>query len=361
MITITHNNFGKSETIQLQDYQSESLCILCGTFTIDPANLYYQAASQIELALPSSFAMKRSAVSTAILISSIPGSHRGTVLRCHIENYTLIIEKLTHWDEHGPLTIVLASAFVTRGYRGEYHQLPTTALHFENGLEAERQYCVVTDDYCALSIIFKNLLGSTFSDGPISVALNGFPTDIDLTIPLSVQGSSYEQGTKGSSFALAHIQNAHLHLEYDPSSLNLGANSFSCFFAIRGTYTPIPAIEGDFCVSLNQLTPKTGVTIDDFQLLSHNSISMLSINSTLQRNTDTIPFTIYLDSVPDYAPYNTIAPVIVRADESNNYAISYNKLCWSRHFSAFTLDTLQLKSYRNITLSATTLYEYVHW
>ncbi len=79
MITCTKNNFGCGP-IEFRDYQSDRLCVLNGKFVIDTASEEYKAAESLEIKLPDAFRMKRSAVSTAILISSSENT-RGTVLR----------------------------------------------------------------------------------------------------------------------------------------------------------------------------------------------------------------------------------------------------------------------------------------
>ena len=97
MITCTKNNFGCG-SIEFQDFQSDRLCVLNGKFVIDTASEEYKVAERLEIKLPDAFRMKKSAVSTAVLISSSDHT-RGTVLRCRIDKGILCIEKLQYWDE----------------------------------------------------------------------------------------------------------------------------------------------------------------------------------------------------------------------------------------------------------------------
>ena len=94
MITLDTNNFGGG-SVTLKDYQSDSLCVLNGKITVDPTHSAYLTAPRLELDLPADFAMVRSALSTAILVSNASVYRYGTVLKCWIENNKLCIEKLT--------------------------------------------------------------------------------------------------------------------------------------------------------------------------------------------------------------------------------------------------------------------------
>ena len=71
MITLTMNNFGCG-SITLKDYQSAAICVLNGKITVDPTHPDYMAATRLELDLPADFAMPKSAMSTAILVSNVP-------------------------------------------------------------------------------------------------------------------------------------------------------------------------------------------------------------------------------------------------------------------------------------------------
>ena len=100
MITCTKNNFGCGP-IEFQDFQSDRLCVLNGKFVIDTASEEYKAAERLEIKLPDAFRMKRSAVSTAILISS--SEKIWNVLRCRIDKDFSALRN-SPIDEEGPLT-----------------------------------------------------------------------------------------------------------------------------------------------------------------------------------------------------------------------------------------------------------------
>lgn len=90
-----------------------------GKFLIDTKSEEYKVAERLEINLPEAFALKKSAVSTAVLISSSE-RNSGTVLRCRIDKGVLCIEKLPYWDEEGPLTIIAAAAFTVLGWHGQF-------------------------------------------------------------------------------------------------------------------------------------------------------------------------------------------------------------------------------------------------
>lgn len=140
MITCTKNNFGCSP-IEFQDYQSERLCVLNGKFLIDTKSEEYKAAERLEINLPEAFALKKSAVSTAVLISSSE-RNRGTVLRCRIDKGVLCIEKLPYWDEEGPLTIIVAAAFTVLGWHGQFTDTEYKEATFGHGISASSN-CLV--------------------------------------------------------------------------------------------------------------------------------------------------------------------------------------------------------------------------
>ena len=237
MITLNTNNFGGG-SVTLQDSQSSGLCILNGKITVDPTQSAYMAATRLELYLPEDFAMERSAVSTAILVSNASIYRFGTVLQCWIENNTLCIEKLTAWDTHGSYEIHINSAFVTRGYRGAFSQTPTKALAILNtDVFGFNQYRYVEKDdfvfFVASFIKFPDY--NTQGQGPFTLELSGFASDVLVEIPLIVNGSVYVSGQKGSMLTLGTFDNGNLTFSYPAGATDMGGeDSFFNFFAVRG-------------------------------------------------------------------------------------------------------------------------------
>jgi len=237
MITLDTNNFGGG-SVTLKDYQSSDLCILNGKITVDPTQSAYMGAIRLELDLPADFAMARSALSTAILVSNAPVYRYGTVLKCWIENNKLCIEKLTAWDTHGSYEIYINSAFVTRGYRGAFSQTPTKALTILNtGVFGFNQYRYVEKDdfvfFVASFIKFPDY--NTQGQGPFTLELSGFASDVLVEIPLIVQGTVTNPGQKGSMLTTGTFENGNLTFSYPAGANGIGGEySFFNFFAVRG-------------------------------------------------------------------------------------------------------------------------------
>ena len=122
--------------------------------------------------------MKKSAVSTAILISSSEKT-RGTVLRCRIEKGLLCIEKLTHWDEKGPLTIIVAAGFTVLGWHGQFTETDFTRATFGIGIKPDSNRLVVKDDSVYASISFSSFPSTNSGYGPFSIKINEMPEDVD--------------------------------------------------------------------------------------------------------------------------------------------------------------------------------------
>lgn len=237
MITLYNNNFG-SPAVSFKDYQSPGICVLNGTINIDPTNADYLAAQRLELDLPSDFQMIKSAMSSAILMSSVPYYQYGTVLRCWIENNKLCIEKLTVWDSYGNYTIHINSAFVTRGYRGSFQNTNCSTLRILNTDSMfifDNYRCVITDYFVYFTAFFRAFPSSNLEGyGPFTMQLSGFPSDVNLTLPLVVNGAVTYSNQKGSMLTLGTFENANLTFSYNRQAVNIGGdNSFINFFAVR--------------------------------------------------------------------------------------------------------------------------------
>ena len=236
MITLDTNNFGGG-SVTLKDYQRSSLCVLNGKITVDPTHLAYIAATRLELDLPEDFAMARSAVSTAILVSNAPIYRFGTVLHCWIEDNKLCLEKLTEWDSFGSYEIHINAAFVTRGYRGAFSQTQTKELTILNAgtMFSFKDYRYVeTDTFVYFISTFNSFPSySNNGQGPFTLQLSGFATNVQVVIPLIVNGSTIMPQQKGSMITVGSFENGNLTFSY-PANGQTMVNSFFNFFAVRG-------------------------------------------------------------------------------------------------------------------------------
>lgn len=236
MITITSNNFG-GETVTFKDYQIPGFCVLNGKIPIDPTNPYYIAATRLELDLPIDFTMQNSAISTAILVSNVPIYRYGTVLQCFIENNKLCIEKLPHWDSYGTYEIYINTAFVTRGYRGNFTQTKNSYLSIDSSnslfLISSYQY-IETDYYVYLTVLFDTFpTSNAHGTGPFDLRFYGFAMNVDIEIPIIVDGSVHSGNIKGSKITCATFANNYLTFSYPEGASNMGGDrSFMNFFAV---------------------------------------------------------------------------------------------------------------------------------
>lgn len=238
MIALEHNNFGGGN-VTLKDYQSSALCVLNGKITVNPFKAEYIAASRLELDLPEGFAMPKSAISSAILASNDYRFHYGTVLRCWIERGKLCIEKITAWDTLGNYNIYINSAFVIRGYRGPFSPTITKSLTILSNpdLYSFNQYCYVEkDNFISLMASFNNFPEyNTHGEGPFTLSLSGFASNVNLEIPLIVDGGFISAGRKGSMITFGSFANGTLTFRYPYGAIDMGGNrSFINFFAVRG-------------------------------------------------------------------------------------------------------------------------------
>lgn len=238
MISLVSNNFGGG-SVTLKDYQSSGLCVLNGKITVNPFKPAYIAATRLELDLPAGFAMTRSAISTAILYSNDYRYHYGTVLQCWIENGKLCIEKLTAWDTSTSYIIYINSAFVTRGYRGEFTKATTKAVTITSdpNLFRFQNYCYIEKDAFVYFVGTFNTFPEydTHGEGPFTLNLSGFALDVNVEIPLIVNGYDIGYNQIGSKLTSGTFINGNLSFSYPYGASDMGGySSFFNFFAVRG-------------------------------------------------------------------------------------------------------------------------------
>ena len=319
MITCTKNNFGCGP-IEFQDFQSDRLCVLNGKFLIDTASEEYKAAERLEIKLPDAFRMKKSAVSTAVLISSSEKT-RGTVLRCRIDKGLLCIEKLPYWDEEGPLTIVVAAGFTVLGWHGQFTETDYKQATFGPGIKASNNRLVIKDDFVYASIVCSTFPSSNSGFGPFSIKINEMPEDVDAIVPVSLQSATYTKGQVGSWLGIARIQGGYFSMHLDEEASNYGGqDSFFIFFAPRHQYVPrIPGV-GKITVTTEDITVSKKTTIESVALAIGDTLGFgsMELKFTQADSYEGISFT--LEEYPDYAKYAMAMPVLSRG---SNYSASY--------------------------------------
>lgn len=235
MITLNFNNFGGG-IVTLKDYQSNGICILNGKIIVDPTNPAYIAANRLELDLPSDFAMPKSAMSTAILVSNAPIYRDGTVLHCWIDNNKLCLEKLTVWDSYGNYEIYINSAFVTRCYRGvlSYTLTKTVTVNNKDLFGFSFNNYVETDDYISFAVVFLKFPNNVEKgQGPFTLQLSGTATNVSIEVPIIVTDFA-SRLMIGNKLVVGTFENGNLTFSYPDSTSPMGGNRcFFNFFAVR--------------------------------------------------------------------------------------------------------------------------------
>ncbi len=339
MTTYTINNFGAGE-VNFKGYVSGKLCVLNGVFTFDPDNAAYQSATRLEITLPSDFPMKKSAISSAILMSGTGKVGTGTPIRCHIEGGKLCFEKLSIYDSYGPMTIIVASAFVTRGYRGSFTDSKTTQVSFRKLLVPDSNYCyaLVKDEYISMAVVFEDFPRNYELCAPVSVPINNFPTDIDVEIPICVQGN-YDAAKPGSLIVIARIQNGHLHYVVPADVNNFGGQgTFTTIFATRGTYIPSAPVAGEFGFTAEDMTADAKTQITKFEFKTNTGLGALIIDADLKTTAEENPFLMTKENVSDSEPYSALAILMGRSKDSDNYRLTPCEFSWSKFHKVQTFE-----------------------
>lgn len=340
MITCTKNNFGCGP-IEFQDFQSDRLCVLNGKFVIDTASEEYKAAERLEIKLPDAFRMKRSAVSTAVLISSSEDT-RGTVLRCRIDKGLLCIEKLPYWDEEGPLTIIVAAGFTVLGWHGEFTETEYKQATFGSGIKASNNRLVIKDDFVYCSIVCSTFPSSNSGYGPFSIKINEMPEDVDSIVPVSLQSGTYKKGQVGSWLGEARIQGGYFSMHLDEDTPNLGGqDSFFIFFAPRHQYVPRVSSVGKIALTTEDVTCGKKTIMESLQLSIGGELGLgcLELKFTQSDNYEGISF--YMEDYPDYAKYSMQMPVLSRGGNySADYIVAPQEVSFSEFHKSIALHNM---------------------
>jgi len=237
MITSISNNIG-IEQVSFKDYQTEKLTVLNGRFTVDSTSASWKAASEIVFRF-SSLVMSKSALSAVYVIGTLPTDasdtvRRGTVLKSWIKNNCLHIEKTDYFDTKGPLTFIVANAYVTGGQR----ERVTKDGFVNTGLQNQASGTILTDKcllvkehYVSCIMTFQKFKGP---DGSTDQAFDivGMPDDVDIYLPI-VYANIYTDD-KGAALTEAHLEGRHLTCT---NTQNRGYTenytTFFQFFAVR--------------------------------------------------------------------------------------------------------------------------------
>jgi len=237
MITSISNNIGIAQ-VSFKDYQTETLTILNGKFTVDSTSAAWKAASEIIFEFPS-LVMSKSAISAVYVIDTLPRDQydkvkRGTILKSWIKSNRLHIEKTDYFDPYGPLTFIIANAYATGGQR----QAVVKDGYVNTGIEnqpdqtkIESKCLIVKEHYVFCQMTFDKFYGPDRGTAQ-AFDIIGMPTDIDVYLPVVYANVSID--VRGAALSEAHLQGRHLTCTNPAVTMYTGnSGTFFQFFAVR--------------------------------------------------------------------------------------------------------------------------------
>ncbi len=355
MITCTNNNFGAGP-VSLRDFQSPGLCVLNGLIHIDPENAGYISAHILRLQLPDDFTMDRSAVSCAYIQSSRKPKRLGTVIRCWIEERWLCMEKISDWDRDGQLTIIIASGFVTRGFRGTFEDTVPAHLTLLSGAEYRKSLLYVNDNWVYWGAFFSSFPSPDRDLGMNIIRMEGFPEDVDAAVPVSVGGTSFGNQETGSALALGRIYGGCLYLEFDDGGFHIHDNDpFLTFFAVRGTMQPASPVIADIHLTEDDVEPGEGTATGTFQLRMSSPPSLCSLDAVISRTGDSWVQKVAVRDYPPAAPDDMQFYLPARTPEDTGYRVVMKETFFSRAESMIFLTHIGTREVTEAEIIGTSL------
>lgn len=203
-IIATGNNFGAGE-IQFQCFQQTNLLILNAEVTFDPSNAAYQAASQLEIYVPD-LSLEKSAIGGMLMFGTLNGAKNGTAIKVWIQDKnTIVVEKVTAWDNNDTVTLVFSTSFVPRNIKAAIVKMPRkyiTVTDKVGNVSTSQSYYTFNDDWVFLGITFSQLKQLDF-DTEVSFKIKDLPDIEDFDgIMMDNQAVSPSVGTKMYRFQI---------------------------------------------------------------------------------------------------------------------------------------------------------------
>ena len=209
MFKSTGNNFGGPE-ITFKDYQDEHEIVLNAVFDYDSTNEAYRNARQLEIYVPA-LRFNKSAVAGCFFAAEGQYGPIGTTVKTWIKNKnTIVIEKLTAWDNLTNHRIYICTMYGLRGYPRDqvYYVTPDWVfLNFSLGSPS----IGANDKICFLS------------------NYNGFPDDIDALLPY-VSGY-FDFRNPGTNVHPVRFKDSQILITDLPKQMGSGTGWDSLFYA----------------------------------------------------------------------------------------------------------------------------------
>lgn len=188
MFKSTGNNFGGPE-ITFKDYQDEHEIVLNAIFEYDSTNPAYRNATELEIHVPD-LSLSKSAVAGCYFAAYGKRGPVGTVLRTWIKDKnTIVIEKLTAWDECQRHRIYICTLYGLRGFRGiefELHKLNTLNIRQSVSIgypSTMNNHYHITPNWAFMCFSLGELNWNAEDKTTFLSGTKGFPEDIDATLP----------------------------------------------------------------------------------------------------------------------------------------------------------------------------------
>lgn len=182
------NNFGAPE-ITFRDFQTDRYIVLNARFSYDPADKTYLAASELKIKVPG-LSLSKSTDAGVLAVyrdertyqwSDTPSRyHFATVLRSRIrDRNTLCIEKLTDFDDYGPVTVYIYAMYSALNTGENTVLSERTRLNISTVPEMStallNSACVVSDGWVSINLIMPYSISTVKED--LEIVMDGFPVD----------------------------------------------------------------------------------------------------------------------------------------------------------------------------------------
>lgn len=232
MFKSTGNNFGAPE-ITFKDFQSEHEIVLNAVIDYDSTNQAYKNATQLEIYVPD-LMFSKSAVAGCYFAATSADGPLGTTVKTWIKNRnTIVVEKLTAWDECINHRIYICTMYGLRGFRGiTFETLKPLGINFQQS---------VTIGYPSDQIYYQtpNWVLLMFSLGDPESEAKGctcflssyrdIPEDIDTIMPY-VSGM-HDSSFPGINIHPVHIKEGQILIDGLPDQMSFGTGWNSMFYA----------------------------------------------------------------------------------------------------------------------------------
>ena len=232
MFKSTGNNFGGPQ-ITFKDYQSEHEIVLNAVFDYDSTNEAYRKARQLEIYVPD-LKFSKSAVAGCFFAATYEDGDIGTTVRTWIKNRnTIVIEKLTTWDNYTNHRIYICTMYGLRGFRNvQFEQLKPLGISLQQsesiGYPSDQIY-YETKDWVFLIFSLGEPNWNVKGKHCFLSSYRDFPEDIDAVLPY-VSGM-HHNGEPGMNILQIQMKEGQILIPPLPQGMSTGTGWDSMFYA----------------------------------------------------------------------------------------------------------------------------------